>query len=1109
MDGIAGAGRGADRSIAAARAGRRSLQAIPPVLPGWLVTRPRLDRLLDDSVQRRLTTVVADAGFGKSTVLAAWAASRRCAWYTAGPQDRRLSSVAAGLLDAIRLIVPDMPAEVDPSADGRGPDAAIEELRRADALGAALALALHERLRRELVLIVDDLHELPAGEPGARLVEALVRGGPPLLRLVLASRSELPFAIERLRAQGHVASIGGADLAFTIEETADALDAAIGERDDELARDLHGRTQGWPAAVRLAVDALGPVEAADRRAVLRRVLHSSGPVYDYLAEEVLGREPAVVLELLRTVAPLDRVDPGLCEALGFADAGRVLASLERNGLFVQAVGEGDSFVLHPLVRDFVRTRHGLPAEAIARVHTVAAEWAAARGDLHEALSQLMLAGDPVRLHEFLVERGPGLISSGDVDTVHDAIAALPDDRRDDAIHALEGEARQTRGDWEGALAAYGRVAGANGPIPARIAWRMGLIHHFRGDLDAAFAVYRRGDARPDDPRNAALLRAWWAAACWLRGELEPCRELAAAALQDATVAGDDQALAAVHTVLAMLAAMDSDRRANDAHYLRALHHAMRAGDVLQQIRIRTNRGSRLTEEGNYEDALGELDVAIGLADVAGFAAFRALALSNRGEALTQLGRLDEAVADLEAARVLYTRLESSMVGYPLWHLGDVYRIRGDHTLARASYEEAILVAEAGQDLQGLVPALSGLALVLADEDPDRARELAQRAAGYPPVLAYTRAVLARGWVELARGDRPAATASALQAVDVARSRRDRAGLAEALELRVAASDQPGAEVARLEEALAIWRDVRQPIAAARVELAIARLGDPSGATHRIEGALRTFRELGARRLAAEAAALLSEPSPDRVRLTIRTLGGFEAIREIGPIDAVAWQSRKARALLKILVARRGHTVPREALIEILWPDDDPAVASRRLSVALSTVRTVLDPERRLDADTFVGSDRRSIWVDAEHVALDYEAFLEIAERGLGGRTTGEHAVHRLDADALRQAEAAYRGDFLEEDLYEDWSVPLREELREVYLQVVRALAGLAARDGDQDLAVSYSLRVLERDAYDELAHLGLVTAFANAGRHGEARRAYGVYAVRMSELGVEAAPFPA
>jgi DNA-binding SARP family transcriptional activator len=313
----------------------------------------------------------------------------------------------------------------------------------------------------------------------------------------------------------------------------------------------------------------------------------------------------------------------------------------------------------------------------------------------------------------------------------------------------------------------------------------------------------------------------------------------------------------------------------------------------------------------------------------------------------------------------------------------------------------------------------------------------------------------------------------------------------------------------LEEALAIWRDVRQPIAAARVELAIGRLGDPASSTERVGRALAVFRELGARRLAAEAAALLAEPSPERARLTIRTLGGFEVIRDSGPIDAVAWQSRKARSLLKILVARRGHTVPRDALIDILWPDDDPTVASRRLSVALSTVRTVLDPDRRLDADTFVGSDRRSIWIDADHVALDYEAFLQLAARAMGGRKTGEPLDDRVDPEALRQAEAAYRGDFLEEDLYEDWAVPLREELREAYLQVVRALAALAARDGDQDMAVSYSLRVLERDAYDELAHLGLVTAFASAGRHGEARRAYGVYAARMSELGVEAAPFPA
>ncbi len=63
-------------------------------------------------------------------------------------------------------------------------------------------------------------------------------------------------------------------------------------------------------------------------------------------------------------------------------------------------------------------------------------------------------------------------------------------------------------------------------------------------------------------------------------------------------------------------------------------------------------------------------------------------------------------------------------------------------------------------------------------------------------------------------------------------------------------------------------------------------------------------------------------------------------------------------------------------------------------------------------------------------------------------------------------------------------------------------------DGDADGATRYYLRILERDPYDEGAHLGLVAALVAAGRHGEARRRYGFYAAKMEEISVEAAPFP-
>jgi DNA-binding SARP family transcriptional activator len=106
------------------------------------------------------------------------------------------------------------------------------------------------------------------------------------------------------------------------------------------------------------------------------------------------------------------------------------------------------------------------------------------------------------------------------------------------------------------------------------------------------------------------------------------------------------------------------------------------------------------------------------------------------------------------------------------------------------------------------------------------------------------------------------------------------------------------------------------------------------------------------------------------------------------------------------------------------------------------------------------------------------------------------------------AEILYGGDFLEEDPYEDWAVSLREEVQATYIALARTLAETAASDGDADGATRFYLRILERDPFDEGAHLGLVEALIAAGRHGEARRRYGFYAAKMEEIAVEAAPFP-
>jgi DNA-binding SARP family transcriptional activator len=153
----------------------------------------------------------------------------------------------------------------------------------------------------------------------------------------------------------------------------------------------------------------------------------------------------------------------------------------------------------------------------------------------------------------------------------------------------------------------------------------------------------------------------------------------------------------------------------------------------------------------------------------------------------------------------------------------------------------------------------------------------------------------------------------------------------------------------------------------------------------------------------------------------------------------------------------------------------------------------------------VRTDGHAVTLVLEHVVVDVEEFLAEASEGLELRAAG------LSAEAgerLEHALALYRGDFLEEDPYDEWAVPLREEARALHADVAHTLAEDAAAAGRYDEAVRYSLRVLDRDRYDERAHRRLVTSLVAAGRHGEAHRAYHAYCSRMEEIGVESAPFP-
>ncbi|MGH3897196.1 MAG: AfsR/SARP family transcriptional regulator [Pseudonocardiaceae bacterium] len=233
---------------------------------------------------------------------------------------------------------------------------------------------------------------------------------------------------------------------------------------------------------------------------------------------------------------------------------------------------------------------------------------------------------------------------------------------------------------------------------------------------------------------------------------------------------------------------------------------------------------------------------------------------------------------------------------------------------------------------------------------------------------------------------------------------------------------------------------------------------------------------------------------------IRTLGAFQVIRDGTPVPSVVWQSKKARDLLKILIARRKAT-SREQLIELLWPKVDPAKAGNRLSVLLWTLRNVLQPHASAGP---LASNAGMVWLDRAHVNVDVEEAHTNATVALAAHRGGQPDA----TERLRAAVAAYTGNFLEEDAHQDWATPLAEEVRATHIALLRALAARLRQTGDIDGVIRYLLQLLGQDPFDEQAHLDLVNIQFDAGHLGEARRHYRSYVRRMKEIDVYPQPLP-
>lgn len=1009
--------------------------------------------------------LVAAAGYGKTTTLRRWFPQAASCWYRATTSDQ--------LIEFLRH-----PARTEPRP-----------------------------------IVVDDLPQLPP-DAVQRLVQA-VDELPPAATVVLAARWPIAALAPRWLGRGVWAESGPAELRLPAGRVAELLDAEYGLADADLARRVHDATGGWPALVHMAGETLltDGVPAGPLAPALAR---PGSPLATYLADEILAGLPQDALRLLRHAGTLVPLTADLCRTLGHRRAAEMLRLLGRVGVVTRTAppvavcgGPGPQERVVPVVAEVARHGRRRSATATAATAATAARWYAQSGPPLAAARAFRQAGDLAAGAQILDRHGDALLAAGHAEAVAELLTELPAALLTRRLRLLLGDARRAASDLDAAAREYARVADAQPEWDAAVAWRIGRVHHQRGDARGALRAFARCPVPPPDA-DGALLLAYTAHAHALAGDADTATGYAQRAVALARDVDDDDALATAYASVGLCRGLAGDAAGSEAHYALAIPLAERAGDLALLARIYTNRTVHLLSTARYAQAQATAQQCARYAEAAGSPDLRAVATCNEADALLMLGRYDEAVRRYEQALALYHRMGSRRVAGAHLGLGEVYRRRGWREQARAAYEQAVRVAEDAGNVRVLVPALTGLALVLLDDDPGAAAAHVERAAADAGVELTVTARLAQGWSALSTGDVTRSAEFAAAAARTARAQRDLAGLADALELRAATeTDQARARDA-LREAHAIWAGAGAVVEAARILVALSRL--PGATTDdRLRGLLAAEQLAGAGAAgpspsgvgpaAAGAPGTGGQPAaPGPVReVVIRAFGRFEVLLGDRGVPASLWQSRKARDLLRILVARRGRPVPRSELCELLWPDDDPDRTGHRLSVLLSIVRGVLDPDKTHPTDHYLVADRSSIALDITRIRVDVEEYLAHVA----------HARRLVDRGCLAEArtlllavDRQYRADAFEDEPYAAWCSGLREEARAAQVRVLRMLAQVSRVEAGPEVAVEYLLRLLDRDPYDESAHRALVRTLVADGQHGEARRAFARYGEAMRSIGV-------
>ena len=1077
---------------------------LPPQLPADCVTRGRLVSAVVDGLDGRLVTVIAGAGYGKTTLVtqALAAADVPWVWCSCDGRIAGTRSLLAHVAAAIERRFPGFGAEL--SLLG-GPEDQILEL----------ANEIVETVPDDFVVALDDVHLLP--EDARPALGLLVDHLGPNVHFVLAGRAPLPFSLGSLRLGG-VLEIAEGRLSFDADESRQLLAGMGATLPDERVLELHEHTEGWVAGLVLAAQSGGA-----------GLGEGHGDHFEYLAEEVVLKQPEGVRRFLEDTAVLGRFTPEMAAALsGHPDPSTILADLIARHLFtVRLEAEGDWYRYHHLLRDFMRTRlERAEPERWAALHRRAADWWLAAGEPTHAVPHLLAAGDDLGAVEALAPVAERLALGPQSEALAGWLDVLPKELWEGQPELLLAHASLllTRAQHEASFAEHERAIARLLEIgdhdrAAAALFRLQvsmLLAGTRPGLRAEIGRRWRDRIAPE----AALLpaaRLLLASAYGYDCRFAEAREELGAALALPSVGQIPGLVEFAEVIRGFYIDFWQDRPKEAVNAVGRAVARMRAGGGEDPLSLRpfaTMLHAYLTLElGDYERTLEAVETFF--AESRKIGVHRSSARSAmwvRASCQVGLGRWDDLERDFvpapetadPAAGTSYSYRYRAPAARLAAHLRDTDEVRSQVLRGRAEMDDYGRVFDDATFLCDYALAAAEIDPVLAAVCADEAVRAAGRVGSS---WLRARSALVAALCERDPDGRDSRIAEALDITerwDLAElwTHRERLVCPPLLARAVEVGIGPEGTAERL--LVLGGGDVLQQVAtsippdANEVRARLAELaGEMSDVNISFVNQFLRDRDPGVREAARKTWARLK--ARPRAVLTIRAFGDLQVARDGLPVPASAFVRQKARALLARLIAASGP-VHREALCDELWGDLPTDRAAAALRSTLHDLRRAIEPE--LEA----GSEASSLVTEGENIRLavasedrvDVVEFLRLTRQPVGDEPAEDRLIR------LREAVALHRGPFLAEWPYEDWASRRREELEATFDGALEALVDAALEVGAGAEAVAEARRLVQRQPERENWHRLLMRAYVCDGDRAMAlRQFHACRAVLRREQGIE------